>query len=137
MNDRPTAAELIDAVRGFLETELLPALGDARLRFHALVAANVLAVALRELNGEESALSEEWRWLAPLVGESSEPPARLSELRSGVRNLNERLCEAIRAGAFDGERFGEAAAVLRRLVLRKLEVANPRYLESLTPRPGG
>ena len=55
MNDRPTAAELIDAVRGFLETELLPALADARLRFHALVAANVLAVAQRELNGEEAA----------------------------------------------------------------------------------
>jgi hypothetical protein len=136
MNDRPNAAELIDAVRGFLETELLPALGDARLRFHAFVAANVLAVALRELNGEESALSEEWRWLAPLVGESGEPPSRLSDLRAGVRDLNERLCAAIREGAFDGERFAEAAAVLRRLVVRKLEVANPRYLESLKPPTG-
>ena len=33
MNDRPTATELIDAVRLYLEKELLPALGDARLRF--------------------------------------------------------------------------------------------------------
>jgi hypothetical protein len=137
MNDRPDAAELIDAVRGFLETELLPALGDARLRFHALVAANVLSVALRELKGEEPGLAEEWRLLAPLVGESGEPPARLSDLRTGVRDLNERLCAAIRSGAFDGERFGEVISVLRRLVVRKLEVANPRYLESLKPPAGG
>ena len=133
MHDRPTAAELIDAVRVFLEAELLPALGDARLRFHALIASNVLSIALRELNGEEAALVEEWRWLAPLLGETGEPPLRLPELRDGVRALNERLCAAIRAGTFDGERFPEAAEVLRRIVLRKLEVANPRYLEGRQP----
>ena len=43
MNDRPTAAELLDAVRHFLETDLLPGLADARQRFQTLIAANVLA----------------------------------------------------------------------------------------------
>ena len=47
MNDRPTAPELIEAVRAFLEAEVLPALGDnARLRFQTLVAVNVLALFL-------------------------------------------------------------------------------------------
>ena len=45
MNDRPTAAELLAAARQFLEAELIPTLGDARLRFQTLVAANVLAIA--------------------------------------------------------------------------------------------
>ncbi len=61
MNDRPTAQELVDAVRLFLEKELLPGLTDARLRFQTLVAANVLAVAGREMAGEEALLHEEWR----------------------------------------------------------------------------
>jgi hypothetical protein len=52
MNDRPTAQELIEAARLYLEKELLPALSDARLRFQTLVAANVLSVAGRELAGE-------------------------------------------------------------------------------------
>jgi Domain of unknown function (DUF6285) len=60
VHDRPTAAELVAAVRGFLEAELLPALADARLRFQALVAANVLGVAERELALEEQHLAEEW-----------------------------------------------------------------------------
>jgi Domain of unknown function (DUF6285) len=137
MNDRPNATELIDAVRGFLEADLLPALTDARLRFHALVAANVLAIALRELHGEEASLREEWQSLAPLLGEAGEPPRSLAELRAGVRGLNERLCTAIRSGACDGERFAQAADVLRLLVVRKLEVANPRHLESLRPPSGG
>jgi hypothetical protein len=135
MHDRPSAAELIDAVRGFLEAEVMPALADARLRFHALVAANVLSVALRELRGEEGSLREEWRSLSSLLGEAGEPPRGLTELRDGVRALNERLSAAIREGKFDGERFSQAAEVLRLLVVRKLEVANPKYLETVGQTP--
>src|SRR5262245_938570 len=132
MNDRPSAAELIEAVRGFLESDLLPALaqGDARLRFTTLVAANVLAVAERELHSEESMLREEWHALAPLVGAAGEQPERLPELRAEVRAMNEQLCASIRAGGFDGERGVALAGLLRRMVARKLEVANPRYLQA-------
>ncbi len=131
MNDRPTAAELIQAVLGFLDAELVPGLSDPRLRFHTLVAANVLAIALRELAGEEEQLRQEWQLLAPLLGAAAEGPARRDELRQGVQRLNEQLCEAIRAGTFDEpDRFAALSGLLRRLVVRKLEVANPRYLES-------
>src|SRR5262249_18332763 len=67
MHDRPTAAELLSAVRQFLETELLPTLSDARLRFQTLVAANVLAVAEREVEAEDQHLREEWEWLSGLL----------------------------------------------------------------------
>ncbi len=46
--DRPTAAELAESVREFLETEILPGLDDARLRFRALVAMNALGMVERE-----------------------------------------------------------------------------------------
>ena len=38
MQDRPHAAELAQAVREFIETEVLPRIDDPRLRFRALVA---------------------------------------------------------------------------------------------------
>lgn len=129
MNDRPTAPELLDAVRAFLEAEVLPALSEnARLRFQTLVAANVLSIAARELASEEAALGEEWHALAPIVGGGSRPE-RLLDLRAEVRHMNEALGDAIRSGAFDDESaFATLAQTLRRVVVRKLEVANPRYL---------
>jgi aminoglycoside phosphotransferase (APT) family kinase protein len=45
---RPTASELLDAVRGYLTDQVMPAT-DGQLAFHARVAANVLAIVAREL----------------------------------------------------------------------------------------
>jgi hypothetical protein len=127
MNDRPTAAELIEAVRRFLSAEVAPAVGDARLRFGVLIAAHVLGVAGREVETEEAALIEEWAELAALLGTPEALPARLSDLRSAVRRLNERTVERIRAGGFDEPgAFRRAAAVLRRGVERKLETTGVR-----------
>jgi hypothetical protein len=47
--DRPTAQELVEAVREFLESELLPTLDDHRLRFRTLVAMNALGIVEREV----------------------------------------------------------------------------------------
>jgi len=45
---RPTASELLDAVRAFLTDEVMPGTGG-RLAFHARVAANVVGIVAREL----------------------------------------------------------------------------------------
>lgn len=129
MNDRPTAAELVEAVRLFLERELLPALGDPRLKFQALVAANVLGIAGRELASEEATLAEERAALAPLVGDVAAGPG-LGGLRAAVREMNDRLCARIRAGECDDAAL---RPLLRRQVARKLEVASPPR----EPRRGG
>src|SRR4051794_14754916 len=113
MNDRPDAAELVEAVRGFLERELLPSLTDARLRFQTLIAANVLAVAGRELATQDAHRAEESAELARLLCEAE---------TGDVRGQNERLCRRIEAGDFDEEGARrELLAVLRRQVGRKLE----------------
>lgn len=46
----PSSAELVHAVREFLEQDVMPAT-EGRLSFHARVAANVLAQIERELEG--------------------------------------------------------------------------------------
>jgi hypothetical protein len=128
MTDRPTAAELVEAVRRFLEGELLPTLTDARLRFQTLVAANVLAIVGRELPAEEDLLREEWQLLGEILGTAGPEPASLTALRETVREANVLLCERIRAGVFDEPSpFHALVRQLRRTVERKLEVANPRY----------
>ena len=48
MTDRPSAGELAEAVRDFLEREVLPTLDDHRLRFRTLVAMNALSIVERE-----------------------------------------------------------------------------------------
>jgi hypothetical protein len=136
MNDRPTAAELIAATRQFLESELIPTLTDARLRFQTLVAANVLSIVERELHAEEEHLLGEWQRLAELLKLNREAPQRLAALRQGVREANEELCRRIRQGTFD-ERpcFLALSRQLRQIVERKLEIANPRYLASFHSSP--
>jgi hypothetical protein len=131
VHDRPTATELIAAVRQFLEAELLPTLTDQRLRFQTLIAANVLSIAERELATEESELADEHSFYAELLGLTDRPPG-LGELRAAVRDANLRLCERTRAGEYDEPgRFDPLARVLRRFVERKLQAANPRYLAAM------
>jgi hypothetical protein len=127
VQDRPTVQELLTAVREFLERDAMPNL-DARRAFHARVAANVLAIVGRELAREEDGALAEWTRLAVLVGTGEgTPPARTSELRAGVRALEERLAERIRSGDADAGDFGRAVrAHVRQTVVEKLRVANPK-----------
>jgi hypothetical protein len=108
-HDAPTAVQLLEAVREFLEHDVRDAT-DGRVRFHARVAANVLAIVERELadgDGQRSAHRE-----------------RLSAL--GVADDAE-LAAAIRSGAIDES--PELADALWRATLAKVTVANPDYLE--------
>jgi hypothetical protein len=99
VSDRPTAAELVEATREFLEREVLPTLDDGRLRFRTLVAINALGIAQRELEStEEDVLSDE---------QAAE------------------LARRIRAGDVPDD----VLALLERHVAAKLRVASPRYLD--------
>ena len=130
MQDRPTAGELLDAVRAFLEADVVPALEGPR-QFHARVAANVLAIVGRELAGEEAALADEWRRLATLLGTGSAVPPGLEALRTAVRGATATFAERIRRGEADHGPFRDATrAHVRETVRQKLAVANPRFLGS-------
>ncbi len=125
MQDRPDAAELAQAVREFIETEVLPTLDDPRTRFRALVAANGLGILERELSQGPTYVRREVESLTRLLGRQDAVPDDLTELRSRARNLNRELALRIRSGnPPEG-----TSAHLTRTVADKLRVASPRYLE--------
>ncbi len=109
-HDAPTTAELVEAVREWLERDVMPAT-EGRLQFHARVAVNVLAMVEREI-----ALGPE---------QEARHRARLAAL--GVADDAE-LAARIRAGEFD-DRYTEVRDAVRASVRDKLAVANPRYLD--------
>ncbi|MFI6317906.1 DUF6285 domain-containing protein [Nonomuraea sp. NPDC050556] len=105
LHDVPSAAELVTAVRDFLESDVMPAV-EGRVRFHTRVAVNVLGMVAREIElgpAQEAAHAE-----------------RLAEL--GVTDDAE-LAAAIRDG-LDDSRLME---LLRASVRAKLDVAHPGY----------
>ena len=111
MSGHPSAADLIDSVRGFLvelEQEL-----SGRQAFHAKVAGNVLALVERELRQQPEAVEIEA--LAGLVGGA----AALAELRA-------KACAALRAGRLD-ERTPGLIDALTAATLARLAVDNPKY----------
>lgn len=59
-HDRPTPQELAEAVREFLETEILPVLDDHRLKFRTLVAINGLGISERELATTTPPRADDW-----------------------------------------------------------------------------
>ena len=143
MQDRPAAGDLLAAVRQFLQGELAPTLGDPRLRFRALIAANVLGIVERELAGEEERLRAEWDRLGALLGGAWQmgegtAPATLDELRAGIVARKRELCGRIQAGeADDDPSRREVLAYARWAVEEKLRVSNPRYLARFTGESSG
>jgi hypothetical protein len=114
--DRPTAAELVRAVRALLERETLPRLEGAA-RFHLRVSANVLEIVARELELGPQLDAEEHGRLRALLG------------RDGTLDqLNGVLAAQIRDGTLDA-RHGEVLAHVRETVRAKLRIAHPDYAE--------
>jgi Domain of unknown function (DUF6285) len=113
---RPTAEELIDAVRTFLADDLLPAL-EGRQRFHARVAVNVLDTVGRELRDGQAADDDERRRLVALLTVDTD---------AGTADLVRLLADAIRHGdiAIDDPHLLDH---LRRTADADLRIANPRH----------
>lgn len=132
MQDRPSAEELLKAVQGFLEGEIIPNTEGSR-RFHARVAANVLRIVARELALEEEQLAAEWAGLEELLGPAQRPASRAA-LREAIRRRTEELCQRIRQGEADSGPFRERVLThVRRTVADKLRVSDPDWLS----RSGG
>ncbi|HEY8491260.1 MAG TPA: DUF6285 domain-containing protein [Dehalococcoidia bacterium] len=128
MQDRPTAAELLDAIGDFLVQDVAPHV-PPWLTFQLRVARNSLHIIKREIELEEAHLLEEWRGLDALLGDAPRP-ATLRELRQAVRARNEELCRRIQAGEFDRPDLRRMLVDhLTRTVRDKLLVTNPRYVQ--------
>ncbi len=124
LQDRPSAAELLEAVREYVESDVQPAL-EGRGAFHARVAVNALGIVEREL----------------VLGPSVDAPvvARLAALL-GHEGSGRELVGGLAAGIRDGsllttEGDDAVVAAVVDVVRAKLAVANPRYTEPRAPEP--
>jgi len=125
MNDRPTGVELLRAVERFLEQEVVPQLDGPR-RYHARVAANVVAIVAREIETEEAQLASEWERLGSLLDLREAMPGTRDALRDAVRARTQSLAQRIRRGDADQAAWRtELIAHLRRTVADKLAVSRP------------
>ena len=105
---RPTAAELVAAVAGFLENDVRNS-SEGAVNFHARVAANVLRIVERELLDTSAA-----------------------EVTDAIGTLGfadeAGLAEAIRGGLLD-DRTADLLPVLRAIVRHRLDIAHPGYAD--------
>ncbi|MGQ0823588.1 MAG: DUF6285 domain-containing protein [Actinomycetota bacterium] len=114
-HDRPTASELLYAVREFLERDVLTAT-EGRVQFHTRVAVNALGMVARELrDGARMAEAHRARAIALLEHDGT------------AADLERELAARIRDGSLD-DRFDEVRAHVRATVRSKLQIANPDYL---------
>ncbi len=113
LQDRPSAAELVAAVREFLERDVLGTV-EERVRFHTRVAVNALGMVERELalGGAPGAQARDE--LAAFLGSDGDLEALLTELAARIRR-----------GVLDDD--PAVVALTRGLVAAKLDVSNPRY----------
>jgi hypothetical protein len=84
VSERPTPEELAEAVAEFLSTEILPTLGDHRLRFRTLVALNALRILQRRLAELPPEDDEEQRELAARIRAGDVPAGTLARVEAGV-----------------------------------------------------
>jgi aminoglycoside phosphotransferase (APT) family kinase protein len=107
-HDAPTAPQLVEAVREFLERDVLDAT-TGRVQFHTRVAINVLGMVERELTAGPSMAAAHRARLAALGFDD-----------------DRSLAAAIRRGELDHRR-DEVTVAVYATVLDKLAVANPTY----------
>jgi hypothetical protein len=84
MSDRPTAQELTEAILEFLEGEILPTVGDQRLRFRTLVAMNALGIVQRELAALPPEDDAAQRELARQIRAGRVVPGTLASVKADV-----------------------------------------------------
>jgi hypothetical protein len=136
MYDRPTTAELLEAVRTHLINEVIPSLKakDEKLVAQTTIAANVLAIVTREMQFEAEHLRAEWMRLNFVQNTTPPPPmpTDVKDIRQALAERNRKLCEEITSGRYDYQ--PQRAALFEHLLVTartQLEVANPQFLEAL------
>lgn len=114
MRHEPTAANLLETARTVLREKILPQL-PASARYEALMVANAMAIAARQIEAEDRPMREAQDRLAAIYGDRSAP----------LQMLEAKLVEDLRSGRFD------APSPLRETVFDHLwQTACARTVES-------
>jgi hypothetical protein len=115
MHNHPSVAELVQAVKLFVDETAAPNL-TGHAAFHARVASNVLATILRDLDARPVAEDEERSRLQSL----------LRSTETNLDSLNKDLCKRIQSGNMDARTQG-LLEHLKATTIAQVEVDQPRY----------
>ncbi len=116
MHDQPSVAELVQAVKNFIDETAGPNL-TGHAAFHARVASNALSTVLRDLEARPNNDRAEAERLRALLDAPQD---------AELRELNLELSEKIRANEI-GPLTPGLMAHLRATVMAQVEVDQPRY----------
>jgi hypothetical protein len=114
MMDKPTLAEIVIAVREFIDQKAIPEL-TGRTAFHARVAVNALLIAEREIVQGPAVEAAELSRLKALLG-----------MDGTLEELNQTLCARIAAGEMDLQTPG-LAQHLKQTTIDKVKIDQPNY----------
>ena len=129
MRDRPNGADLLEVARAVLRDELLAL--NAEKRYAALMIANAMSIAERQLRQGDDPERRELASLEAIVGPSYAKTAHATdELRAALIAANRELARRLRAGDADPGRALHAAALahLRGVARQRLLESNPKAL---------
>jgi len=116
MHNHPSVAELVQAVKNFIDETAAPNL-TGHGAFHARVASNTLATILRDLEQRPQAQREEKARLLALLDRSDE---------TSLEELNAELSARIQSEAFSLE-TPNLLAHLKQTTMAQVEIDQPRY----------
>ena len=116
MHDQPSVLELLQAVKSFIDESAAPQL-KGHAAFHARVASNALATAMRDLEQRPAAETIEREGLAELLGPSG---------AHTLQALNRTLSDKIKSGEMTVQTPG-LLAHLKRTAMAQVEIDQPRY----------
>lgn len=125
MRTAPDAFALLEIAAATLRTDVLPHVAP-EARYAALMVANAIAIAERELRGIDASGHKMLAALAPLYGEDADDTLAGDELRTRVEALQHRLCIEIAAGDFDQSGQELLMDSLESIVKARLAIANPK-----------
>ncbi len=125
-DEQPDALELLAIARETLLDAVLPELSGAA-RYQALMVANALAIARRELCGGGDAGAGELEMLDTLYGDA-EPRAGNEDDAARLARLTRRLARDLRNGELDGGPQLGVRRMLRERLEARLAVSNPKRL---------
>lgn len=117
MREQPDGANLLATARELLRRELLPLLPKDR-QYDALMIANAMGIAERQLQAGDAGWQAEAEELGRLLDKEAEPP-----------ELLRLLAQQLRAGVYDDN--PAAQDLLWRLTLRRVRESAPRALAGM------
>ncbi|PWC36277.1 DUF6285 domain-containing protein [Azospirillum sp. TSO35-2] len=125
MRTNPDARGLLDIAAATFRTDVLPHVAP-EARYAALMVANALEIAQRELTGLDASGHAMLAALALLYGEDAYDDLGGNDLRHRVEALQHRLCIEIAAGDFDHDGQDTLLDSLEAIVKARLAILNPK-----------